>query len=390
MTSRHAFSALTLALLSMAATSASAQSSAPYQEPGFFYGGVSAGEARAKVDEAGVSNNLLGANGPASGFSSDEKDTAYKLFGGYQFNRNIALEGGYYDLGKTSFSSTTPAGAFNGSTRRHGLNLDLVGTLPITERFSVLGRVGAAHGRTRSSYSGDGATAAGVQGTKDSKTDVKVGLGVQYELNRSMWLRAEIERYRVKTASAGRTNVDVVTVGLVFPFNRAPAYVAAAPAPYVAPYVAPAPAPAPAPVVQAPVPAPMPAPAPMPQRVSMSAESLFGFDASTVKPEGRAELDKFARDLSTANYQTVVVEGHTDRLGSDAYNQKLSEQRAMAVKNYLVTSGKLDGGKISAVGKGETQPVTKAGDCKGNSRTAALVACLQPDRRVDVEVTGTR
>ena len=128
----------------------------------------------------------------------------------------------------------------------------------------------------------------------------------------------------------------------------------------------------------------------MPQRVSMSAESLFGFDASAVKPEGRAELDKFARDLSTANYQTVVVEGHTDRLGSDAYNQTLSEERAMAVKNYLVTNGRLDSSKISAVGKGETQPVTKPGDCKGNSRTAALVACLQPDRRVDVEVTGTR
>ena len=246
MTSRHALSALTLAILSVAATSASAQSSTQYQEPGFFYGGVSAGEARAKVDEPGVANSLLGANGPASGFSSDEKDTAYKLFGGYQFNRNIALEGGYFDLGKSSFSSNTAAGAFNNSTRRHGLNLDLVGTLPITERFSVLGRVGAAYGRTQSNFSGAGAAAAGVSSNKDSDTDVKVGLGVQYELNRSMWLRAEIERYRIKTASTGRTNVDTVTVGLVFPFNRAPAqpaYVAAAPAPYMAPAPAPIPEP---------------------------------------------------------------------------------------------------------------------------------------------------
>ena len=211
MTSRHALSALTLAILSVAATSASAQSSTQYQEPGFFYGGVSAGEARAKVDEPGVANSLLGANGPASGFSSDEKDTTYKLFGGYQFNRNIALEGGYFDLGKSSFSSSTAAGAFNNSTRRHGLNLDLVGTLPITERFSVLGRVGAAYGRTQSNFSGAGAAAAGVTTNKDNDTDVKVGLGVQYELNRSMWLRAEIERYRIKTASTGRTNVDTVT-----------------------------------------------------------------------------------------------------------------------------------------------------------------------------------
>lgn len=382
MKSRHAFSALTLAILSVAATSAFAQ----YQEPGFFYGGVSAGEARAKVDEAAVANGALGTFGPASNFSSDEKDTGYKLFGGYQFNRNIAVEGGYFDLGKSTFSSTTTSGAFNNDTRMRGLNLDLVGTLPITERFSVLGRIGVAMGRTRASFSGAGATAAGVQDRNDTKANAKVGLGVQYELSRSMWIRTELERYRVNNGVNGRTNVDMLTVGLVFPFNRAPAYVAAAPAPYVAP------APAPAPMVQAPAPAPapMPAPAPVPQRVSMSAESLFGFDASAVKPEGRAELDKFARDLSTANYQTVVVEGHTDRLGSDAYNQKLSEERAMAVKNYLVTNGRLDSSKISAVGKGETMPVTKAEDCKGNSRTAALVACLQPDRRVDVEVTGTR
>lgn len=84
------------------------------------------------------------------------------------------------------------------------------------------------------------------------------------------------------------------------------------------------------------------------------------------------------------------VEGHTDRLGSDAYNQTLSEQRAHAVKNHLGTAGKLDGSKITAVGKGETQPITRPEDCKGNQRTAALVACLQPDRRVDVEVNATR
>ena len=84
------------------------------------------------------------------------------------------------------------------------------------------------------------------------------------------------------------------------------------------------------------------------------------------------------------------MEGHTDRLGSDQYNQKLSEERAASVKNHLVTSGKLDGSKISAVGKGESMPVTKPGDCRGTQRTSALVACLQPDRRVDVEVTGTR
>jgi len=86
----------------------------------------------------------------------------------------------------------------------------------------------------------------------------------------------------------------------------------------------------------------------------------------------------------------ITVEGHTDRLGSPAYNQKLSLQRAESVKSYLVTPGGIDAAKISAVGKGESVPVTKPGECKGNKPSPKLIACLQPDRRVEVEVIGTR
>ena len=86
----------------------------------------------------------------------------------------------------------------------------------------------------------------------------------------------------------------------------------------------------------------------------------------------------------------ISVEGNTDRLGSENYNQKLSEERADAVKAYLTTSAGIDPRKISSTGRGETNPVTQPRDCKGNKPTAALIACLQPDRRVDVEVTGER
>ena len=85
----------------------------------------------------------------------------------------------------------------------------------------------------------------------------------------------------------------------------------------------------------------------------------------------------------------ITVEGHTDRLGSVAYNQKLSVQRAEAVKSYLVTAGGVDPAKVSAVGKGKSQPVTGPNVCQGQKRTDKLIACLQPDRRVEVEVTGT-
>jgi OOP family OmpA-OmpF porin len=132
------------------------------------------------------------------------------------------------------------------------------------------------------------------------------------------------------------------------------------------------------------------APAPQPQRVNFSADTLFGFDTATVRPEGRAELDKFTGQLAGTTYDAITVEGHTDRKGSDAYNQTLSTERAESVKAYLVNSGKVDPAKISAVGKGESMPVTTAADCSDKLPRAQLITCLQPDRRVDVEVTGTR
>ena len=126
------------------------------------------------------------------------------------------------------------------------------------------------------------------------------------------------------------------------------------------------------------------------RRVSFSADSLFSFDQSDVKPEGRAALDRFAKELVGTQFEVITVEGHTDRLGSEAYNQKLSSRRAESVKTYLVSSDGVDSTKIRAIGKGESAPVTKPDQCKGTKASATLVACLQPDRRVEVEVTGTR
>ena len=137
-----------------------------------------------------------------------------------------------------------------------------------------------------------------------------------------------------------------------------------------------------------PVPA---APAPQqiaPQKISLSADALFAFDKSTLKPEGKEELDKLAVDLSNVSYDSIHVTGHTDRIGSTKYNQKLSERRANTVRDYLVAKG-IPADRIVAEGKGETQPVTRPGDCTG-PKSRKLIACLQPDRRVDVEVNGTK
>jgi OOP family OmpA-OmpF porin len=99
-------------------------------------------------------------------------------------------------------------------------------------------------------------------------------------------------------------------------------------------------------------------------------------------------LDELVKTLAGARYEVILAVGHTDRIGSAAYNQKLSLRRAAAAKKYLTDKG-IEPSRVYVDGKGKTQPVTKPGDCKGK-RGKALIACLQPDRRVDVEVTGTK
>jgi OOP family OmpA-OmpF porin len=137
----------------------------------------------------------------------------------------------------------------------------------------------------------------------------------------------------------------------------------------------------------APVPAPAPAAVPMRRKMSFSADALFAFDKAVLKPEGKTMLDGLVAELKTVSYDTIALTGHADRFGSNAYNQKLSERRVNSVKDYLVAKG-IPAGRMTAVGMGETQPETKPGDCKG-PKSAKVIACLQPDRRVDVEVTGT-
>ena len=364
------------------------------QEGGYYYGGLSLGKSQAKIDEERINARLLASGLTTTGMSKDERDTAFKLFGGYQFNRNFAVEAGYFNLGKFGFTSTTtPAGTLNGQIKLQGFNLDLVGTLPLTENLSAIGRVGAQRASARDSFSGTGAVTVLNANPHKSEVNYKFGAGLQYAFSPSLLMRAEAERYRINDAVGNHGGVNLFSVSLVIPFGRAPAVVARAPAPvYVAPEPEPAPAPAPVVVAAAPV-APPVAPVVAPperKRVSFSADSLFSFDKSDIRAEGKAELDGFAKQLQGTRFDVVTVEGHTDRLGSTAYNQRLSEQRANSVKTYLVTSGGVDTTKVSAVGKGESTAVTKPEDCKGTKPTPKLIACLQPDRRVDVEVVGTR
>jgi OOP family OmpA-OmpF porin len=134
--------------------------------------------------------------------------------------------------------------------------------------------------------------------------------------------------------------------------------------------------------------APAAAPKPTGEKITVAADALFDFDKAVLRPEGKATLDELASKAGAINLEVILAVGHADRIGGDAYNQKLSERRAAAVKEYLVGKG-VEANRVYTEGKGRTQPVT--GDkCKGTAKTKALIECLQPDRRVEIEIIGTK
>jgi outer membrane protein OmpA-like peptidoglycan-associated protein len=174
----------------------------------------------------------------------------------------------------------------------------------------------------------------------------------------------------------GHQNIFYATVTYKFdapPLPIAPLKVAEAPAP--APVAKPAPPPPP----------PAPAPAPQVQKITLDSKVLFDFDKAVLKPEGKAAIDSQVVGplAKVQKLEVVLVTGHTDRLGSDAYNQKLSERRADAVRDYLVSKG-VAKDKIETIGMGEKQPVVQ---CDQKNRQQ-LIACLQPNRRVELQVKG--
>lgn len=350
-----------------------------------WYAGANVGRSGATIDNARITSGLLGGGLSTSSITNDDRSTGYKLFGGYQFNRNFAVEGGYFDLGNFGYTANTvPLGILDGRIKLKGLNLDLVGILPITEKFSVFGRAGVNHADARDSFTGTGAVSVINPNPHKRETNYKFGVGLQYAFTDALAVRGEVERYRINDAVGNRGDIDLVSIGLIYRFGEktptpapraeAPVFLAAAPAPQK--------------VVATPAPAPIPAP--QPKRVTFSADSLFDFDKAGMKPEGKQALDKFAADLKGTDYDVIVVTGHSDRIGSHAYNMKLSASRAEAVKTYLAQSAGIAAGKISTKGVNGADPVTKPGECKGTKATSQLIACLQPDRRVEVEVVGTR
>ena len=161
-----------------------------------------------------------------------------------------------------------------------------------------------------------------------------------------------------------------------------------APPPAVSPPPQPVAKPAPPPPAPKPEPAPVAKPAPKkPAVLTVTSTELFEFDKSSLTPEARSKLDNEvvakARDFGSVSH--VQIDGHADRMGSQEYNQRLSERRAETVRAYLVSKG-FDASRMDTIGFGKTNPVKS---CPGNMPRKELIACLAPNRRVAVEVKGT-
>ena len=228
---------------------------------------------------------------------------------------------------------------------------------PVTDNLDLYGRVGGGYvwADTKSDV------------YKDDSRFVMVGaLGAEYAFNLDWAARLEYQYttpYGSRDDTGLRMDNGLLSLAAVYRFGQV------------------------APVAPAPAPEPAPAPVMVEKQFTLSSDVLFDFNKATLKPEASQALDSLYSQIEEARPKDGVatVIGHTDRIGSDAYNQKLSEQRAQTVANYLVGKG-IPASKVNVEGRGKASPVT--GDSCVSKSKRELIVCLAPDRRVEVKVEG--
>lgn len=339
--------------------------------PSGWYLGEGAGKSRARIDDPRISQSLVDDGFAVQSLANDDRSGALKAYLGFQMNKYFAIEGGYFDLGNFGYVATTvPAGSLTGRTKMRGVNLDLVGTLPITERFSAFGRIGVTRAEARDTFRGTGMVQVNNPNPQERANNLKAGVGLQYAVTDALSARLELERYHINDAVGNRGDIDTLTFGLVYRFG---AHKAAPVVVQVPVQVSPT-----APALIPPPPLPPPPPAVVAEKVTFASDAFFDFDKAVLKPEGQASLKALTVKMSGMNPEVIIAVGHTDSVGTDAYNERLSIRRARAVKAYLVQLG-VEDGRVYTDGKGESAPVA-------DNKTAAGRA---ENRRVVVEVVGT-
>lgn len=213
--------AAAIALVALAASASPAFAQRTNDAVGL-YGGVSAGQSRARIDEPRVRDSLVSDGFAVDSFAADNKSFGGKLFGGYQFNQNFAVEAGVFTLGKFGYNAqTTPTGTLTGEAKVRGLNVDLVGALPLADRFSVLGRAGLTYAEARDQFRGTGMVVVNNPNPRERAVNWKAGVGMQYAVTPDLSVRAEFERYRINDAVGNKGDIDMASIGLVYRFGGA-------------------------------------------------------------------------------------------------------------------------------------------------------------------------
>ena len=330
-----------------------------------WYGGASIGQSRAKIDDERITASLL-STGLTSSIVDDNRHTSYKLFGGYQLNKNFALEAGYFNLEQFGFTATTvPLGTLTGTIKLKGFNLDVVGSMPVADKFSVLGRLGLNYAKAQDEFTATGAVnSPTTPSPSKSAMNYKAGMGLQYDLNKSLGLRAEAERYRIDDAVGNKGDINMFSLGFVYRFGeKEPAPVQKAPAPVAA--KAAAPVWVVVPVVKM-------------QKYCSILDIQFEIKQDDVQREDKEKLAVVGDFMNKYPETTAVIEGHADNVGEHEYNMKLSERRAQSVVTYLIDNFKIAPSRLTAVGYGNSRPIadnaTKEGQQK-NRRINAVIAC---------------
>ena len=349
-------------------------------DTGWYLGG-NVGRSETDVDEERIADDLLNQGFATTFMDDNERDTGFKVFGGYQFGRFFALESGYYDLGDFGFTSfTVPPGTLHGVLGARGLNLDAVLSMPFTPKFSAFLRGGVAYSEVKGAFEGTGLVNVVEPNSEKRAANYKFGAGLEYMFTHRFGMRLEGERYRIDDSVGNKGDIDLYSAGVIFRFGAPPA----APVAYTPP-------PPPPPVAAMPVAAPPPPPPPKvveTERYCSLLEFQFEINQSQVRAEEKEKLAVIGNFLKKYPDTHAEIEGHTDDVGTDANNQLLSQRRANAVVNYLVQNFGIAASRLTAVGYGESRPLesnaTEAGK-RANRRISAIVDCA-----VDVEGLSVR
>lgn len=348
-----------IALVVAGLAAASVAQAAPQENT--FYAGVKAGQASfhdglralARENKVGYHRNSF----------------TYGVFGGYQIlnqnNLGLAVELGYDDFGR---AKGRQAGRTVAKHTNHGTHLSLKGSYEVLEGLDVYGKAGVALVRSDYKFYEDAnGTRDHNKGRHTARASGLFAVGAEYAVLPELAVRLEYQwltrvgKYRPQDKPNTAINynpwIGSINAGISYRFGQGAAPVVAAPE-----------------VVS--------------KTFSLNSDVTFAFGKANLKPQAQATLDSIYGEMSQVKSAKVAVAGYTDRIGSDAFNVKLSQERADSVANYFVAKG-VAADAISATGYGKANPVTGA-TCDQVKGRKALIACLAPDRRVEIAVNGTK